>query len=113
MKILLLGKNELLLQSIIRLSKIKSYELFVALPNKKAKSRFKFKNFLIKKKIKYFFDKNKYSLNNLIKRIKPNIILSCGYNRIIHNEILQKIKCPINIHFGNLPKLIWPMMACQ
>ena len=88
MKILLLGKNELLLESIIRLSKI-NHELFVALPNKKAKSRFKFKNFLIKK-IKYFFDKNKYSLNNLIKRIKPNIILSCGYNRIHYNEILQK-----------------------
>lgn len=63
------------------------------------------KQLAIKKNIKLFQPENLNDIYEQIKQLKPDLIFSCAYGKIIPNNILQipKLKC-VNVHPSLLPK---------
>jgi methionyl-tRNA formyltransferase len=43
-------------------------------------------------------------LEAAIRAYRPDILLSCGYWRIIAKSVLNSVEYPINVHFGALPR---------
>lgn len=49
-------------------------------------------------------DKGDMSLAAAIFKYQPDVLLSCGYRRIITKPVLDRVPFPINVHFGELPR---------
>lgn len=105
MKILLAGRNYLLESVLIKLVNLhKNDEFAIIDPLNKILLNEKIKTIIKKKNIKVYFNKKNFLLEKIILSYKPDIFISCGYNKILKKNILKKIIFPINIHFADLPK---------
>lgn len=102
MKILLAGKNNLLESVLLSLVKLfKNIE--IAIISSPIKSKI-IKKILKKNNIRKFSNKEKSSLEKIVESFKPEIFISCGYDKILKKDTIKKIKYPLNIHFADLPK---------
>lgn len=43
-------------------------------------------------------------LQGAVRAYRPDVLLSCGYRRIIRKEVLDSVAYPVNVHFGALPR---------
>jgi methionyl-tRNA formyltransferase len=105
MKILLAGRKDLLeavLICVVNLFRNKNIGI-ISSPGKLQNTK-KTKEIIKKNKIKNFIENKDNSLNNIIKNFKPEIFISCGYDKVIKKKIIKEIIFPINIHFADLPK---------
>lgn len=103
-KILTIGRNELA-REVIKNIKKSNYILAYVKPEKIRSNRgLTALKYCKKNNIKIFQENKKNTLSKIMKIFRPKILISCGYPKIIDEKILKKIKYPINIHFGALPK---------
>ncbi len=104
-KIAFLGGSDqikpfIVLSNIIDCIPINNWNVLVIVDSEKGR----FFNFLIEYGIDYEIVRESLSIEKLLNNFKPDYLVTCGWNKILSNEVLQiPSKASINCHSSCLP----------
>lgn len=103
MRVLLAGRHELAARVLTEMPS--RHEVIYALPQSSAPDRGISATEIAKQRgFSTIEDSGEPGLALAIEGTKPDVLLSCGYPRIIRSDVLDRVAIAANVHFGALPR---------